>query len=628
MMMKLPEAGDVIDGTYEIRSVLGTGGFGAVYLARQINMDRDVALKLLVASGPKFEEMVKRFRREVMAIRNLTHPNTIRVYDFRDNPEGLLYYTMEALKGRTLKEEVGEEGPFSPRRMKRVLRQVLKSLSEAHSHGLVHRDLKPANIMIVDMHGETDFVKVLDFGIAKMMADQGDENDPNGDQLTSAGILVGTLRYMAPEQISAEYLGPQTDLYALGLIAVEMLSGMNVFAGTGRWDVLRQQISDEPVPVARAIRESSLGPVIMKCLEKRYQNRFASADEVLRALDEIGDGEMEAEPLYCSDGRGGWIPRVRDEEGATREVRAPVEAADGFDHADTIVADISERIPVSTESDDRTLVTAEPSSMREPAEGGQKDSLHSAHTMELSSRRLAAGGGATRDLTESLSTGMEGSSGNSKKGLWIALVIAGLLASGAGGYLFLQSGGDGESEETLRAERASASEAEPPREASAAAVEEVREVPVAPPEREEVEEERQIHQVEVRTGSVRASVFVDESRQGRTPHRVSFEEAGVEVRLEASGYEDLEVRLDHSSPERLDLEMTRRAPLEPAPVEAPRATRQAPAAEEGAPARPRSGGWVDVESAEEAAPARGGSDWVDIPAAPEPEPEEEEIPLF
>ncbi|MFU8806442.1 MAG: serine/threonine protein kinase, partial [Bradymonadaceae bacterium] len=147
-MQGLPQPGDVLDGTYEIHSLLGKGGFGAVYLARQINMDRDVALKVLVAAGPKFEEMVKRFRREVMSIRNLTHPNTIRVYDFRDEPDGLLYYTMEALKGMNLKEIVVDSGPISPRRSRQILRQICKSLSEAHSYGIVHRDLKPANIML------------------------------------------------------------------------------------------------------------------------------------------------------------------------------------------------------------------------------------------------------------------------------------------------------------------------------------------------------------------------------------------------------------------------------------------------------------------------------------------------
>ncbi len=285
-MQGLPEIGDVLDDTYEITTQLGQGGFGAVYLARQISMDREVALKVLVAHAMKVDEMIQRFRREVMAVRNLSHPNTIRIYDFHDGEDGVLYYSMEYVKGPTLKDII-KEGPISPSRVRHIIRQILKSLSEAHSYGIVHRDLKPANIMLAEMHGEDDFVKVLDFGIAKIM-DQNDGGE-EAEALTSAGVLVGTLRYMAPEQIAGGDIGPQSDLYALGLIGVEMLTGRSVFEGTGRWEVLHKQISDDPVEIPDSIRNSGMYEFFQRALAKPTQDRFINADEMLKAIDALGN---------------------------------------------------------------------------------------------------------------------------------------------------------------------------------------------------------------------------------------------------------------------------------------------------------------------------------------------------
>lgn len=283
-MQGLPQIGDILDETYQIESLLGQGGFGAVYLARQISMDRQVAIKVLVAHAMNVDKMIERFRREVMAVRNLQHPNTIRIYDFRgDREDGLLYYAMEFIKGDTLKDQM--KGPLPLDRTIHILRQILKSLSEAHSYGIVHRDLKPANIMIADLHGERDFVKVVDFGIAKIVGQA--EEDDDADPLTSAGVLVGTLRYMAPEQITGQGIGPQSDIYALALIGVEMLTGKSVFEGTGRWEVLHKQISDDPVDIPQEVIDSPLGRIFVKALEKKLDRRYTSADEMLQDLNEL-----------------------------------------------------------------------------------------------------------------------------------------------------------------------------------------------------------------------------------------------------------------------------------------------------------------------------------------------------
>ena len=290
-MQGLPQPGDVLDSTYRIEAELGKGGFGAVYLARQISMDREVALKVLVANAMKVDEMIQRFRREVMAVRNLGHPNTIRIYDFRDRADGMLYYAMEYIKGPTLKDVIKEDGPMPPDRVAHILRQVLKSLAEAHSFGIIHRDLKPANIMLAQIPGETDFVKVLDFGIAKIL----DNEDEEREAITSAGVLVGTLNYMSPEQIAGGDIGPGSDLYALALIGIEMLTGQSVFEGTGRWEILHKQISDEPVEIPAAVIESTLGPVFQKALMKRPHERYRKAEEMLSAM--AGIAELSPSPL-------------------------------------------------------------------------------------------------------------------------------------------------------------------------------------------------------------------------------------------------------------------------------------------------------------------------------------------
>ncbi|MEC9396243.1 MAG: protein kinase [Myxococcota bacterium] len=298
-MVGLPDIGDVIDDTYEITRMIGKGGFGAVFLAKHIPMQRDVALKMLIAHGPDPSEMIERFKREVMAIRILSHPNTVRIFDFRDDAENLhLYYTMEYLKGVTLKDVLRNEGAQSPLRVKRILVQALKSLGEAHAHGIVHRDLKPANIMIVDMHGEQDFVKVLDFGIAKILEHEEDEENP----LTSAGMLVGTLRYMSPEQIRGHAIGPHTDIYSLGLIANELLSGKSAFAGASRWELIQAQAGPEPIEFLPELQGSPLIAVLQKALAKETSERYSGTEQMLRDLNHIPDHTLSSLPLVLNAG--------------------------------------------------------------------------------------------------------------------------------------------------------------------------------------------------------------------------------------------------------------------------------------------------------------------------------------
>lgn len=655
-MTNLPEIGDVIDGTYEIQNVLGTGGFGAVYRARQINMDRDVALKLLVASGAKFDEMVKRFRREVMAIRNLNHPNTIQIYDFRDNPDGLLYYTMEALDGQTLKDAVRDHGPLSPRRLKHVMRQVLKSLSEAHSYNIVHRDLKPANIMLVDMHGETDFVKVLDFGIAKRLQDE-EEGDENTEDLTSAGILVGTLRYMAPEQITGEDLGPHTDLYALGLIALEMLTGQSVFEGTGRWEVLQQQISEDPVAIPEAVLRSGIGPVIRQCLEKRPGPRFSTADEVLRALGAIDDAALDSEALFKSDGEGGWIPRDSDPSESLRTVKVePIGGSAGLVVGDDSAADLDAKTTI-THVDD--LPSGE---FHSPAPITGQNTPQQNQAAPQGNAINSAGSGALprmsvpQDRTDSVAFSPTKTESNKTLLLGVGILFV-LVAIGGVAVWMMQSTETSEQAEPQELVAVDTRESEP--------------LPVEEHghDRREIDEEPELeaaqpHSVMVEVeGGVRALIFVDDVAMGRTPYRVEFpEDEQIVVRLEARGYEDLEEAFDLNTPETVELvmvsveeddsaaragrgassETTRSEPASrPSGSSSSRQPSQQPEQTQRAepdPPTERSGGsdWLDIDSPSEPreeSSGGGSDDWVDIPSTPPREEEKEEegadeIPLF
>ncbi len=633
-MMKLPEIGDVVDETYEIQSVLGTGGFGAVYLARQINMDRDVALKLLVASGPKFGEMVKRFRREVMSIRNLTHPNTIRVYDFKDNPDGLLYYTMEALKGVTLKEEVRQNGPLSPRRLKHILRQVMKSLSEAHSHGIVHRDLKPANIMIVEMHGETDFVKVLDFGIAKTMAGEAGDDE---EDLTSAGILVGTLRYMAPEQITGGQLGPQIDLYAAGLIAMEMLTGESVFAGTGRWSVLQAQISEEPVPIPQVVLESPMGQVVRNCLQKDVSLRYRSADEVLEALGKLPDSALSEESLYVSDGQGGWTPRVDPMPKTLKMDSVPIddEATQALpippDFVESEEFEVGKTVATPTPfgaSPSPSPVTPTPAPAPVPIPGQTPVPARVPGPSSGQSGPVSQGSGgsvgklsANTDLTPMPQAAPRAEEGGVTKGLVIGVVLLLLVVIVVGVAVVVTDRGDAE---VVPEEPEVIAQEEPPEDE-----EEIPEIAFIEDEGdEEGAEEEALHRVNLSTPGVRARIYRGDDLLGRSPQVVELGEEEV-FRIEAPGYVTQEVSVGPTSPEEVEvtLEAEQRVEATPTPDRGDRGDRGGGRGSTTTD-RPSGGGrgGGGGGSTETPTPSGGSLDWVDIPAGDDDDDDEDPPP--
>ena len=238
-------------GQYRLVSKLGSGGMGDVYLAEHVLMKRPCALKLIRSDSANNPTALARFEREVKATASLTHPNTIEVYDYGHSENGEFYYVMEYLPGLGLDALLTEHGPLPPGRVIYLLRQACSALGEAHTAGMVHRDLKPGNLYVSERGGLCDFVKVLDFGLVKHT------QLPEDSQVTDEHVVSGTPLYMAPEQATGDELDARTDLYALGAIAYEMISGRPPFKKGAPIALMMAQIQQVPTPLAEVCAGAS-----------------------------------------------------------------------------------------------------------------------------------------------------------------------------------------------------------------------------------------------------------------------------------------------------------------------------------------------------------------------------------
>ncbi|MBX3262513.1 MAG: serine/threonine protein kinase, partial [Labilithrix sp.] len=235
--------GQVVSGRYRIQKLIGEGGMGAVYLAEHTLMRKRVALKLLHAEMSTDEEVLARFRREAEAAAHVEHPNVAAATDFGQTEDGAFFLVLEYVEGTSLRDVLAA-GAMAPARALHVARQIALALERAHGAGIVHRDLKPENVMLVQKGDDPDFVKVLDFGIAKVEPHpQRDTTQP----LTRLGTILGTPEYMAPEQALGEPVGPPADLYAVGVMLYEMLTGKHPFDADDRMAILSMHIV-APVP--------------------------------------------------------------------------------------------------------------------------------------------------------------------------------------------------------------------------------------------------------------------------------------------------------------------------------------------------------------------------------------------
>jgi serine/threonine-protein kinase len=289
------ESGTVLDGRYRVISRLGSGGMADVYLARDTLLGRQVALKLLHHRFSSDQEFVERFRREASSAAGLSHPNVVSVYD-RGEWEGTYYIAMEYLPGRSLKAVLREHGPLSPDDAIDITIQILLALRFAHKRGIIHRDIKPHNV-ILDEEGRA---KVTDFGIARAGA----------SDMTMTGSIMGTAQYLSPEQAQGYAVSEASDIYAVGVVLYELLTGGVPFEGESAVTIALKQVSVQPTPPSQRNPQVSpaLDAVVLRAMAKDPAARFAGADELIAALQQaragiapaslpIGNGAPQTAPL-------------------------------------------------------------------------------------------------------------------------------------------------------------------------------------------------------------------------------------------------------------------------------------------------------------------------------------------
>mgnify|MGYP001158836118 CR=1 FL=1 len=315
--------GVVLSDRYHVLSLLGEGGMGAVYLAEHTHMHKRMAIKVLHPEMTHLPEVVARFEREAMAAAHIEHPNVAAATDFGKLPDGSFFLALEYIEGENLREMLAR-GRLSLARTLSIVRQIVTALVRAHGLGIVHRDLKPENVMLVERDGERDFVKVLDFGIAKVPVGEltrgSSSKSPGAPVLTQAGMVYGTPEYMAPEQALGQEIDARVDLYSLGIMAYEMLCGARPFDDESKVRLLGKHVT-APVPPMSEMGGAEVPPevaaVVLRLLAKEASDRTPDAKTLLEQLDGlttllVASGRLEGKlptilggaPLSSSLGAG------------------------------------------------------------------------------------------------------------------------------------------------------------------------------------------------------------------------------------------------------------------------------------------------------------------------------------
>ena len=301
-------------GHYEIVAALGEGGMGEVYRARDPRLDREVAVKVLSASLALDRNALARFEREALSVAKLSHPNILSIFEFA-NDGGTAFVVMELVEGETLRARLAG-GPLSARRAVGYALQIAKGIAAAHARGITHRDLKPENVMIT----RDDHVKILDFGLAKPVEAGNADVTRAGGATTSAGMILGTFGYMAPEQVRGLAVDHRADMFAFGAVLYEMLSGTRAFGGDTAADSMSAILTKDPpeLETARLAIPPSLDRIVRRCLEKAPELRFQSANDLAFALETLSTGSTSSSaaaaaadvpvPVPARQRQASWLP--------------------------------------------------------------------------------------------------------------------------------------------------------------------------------------------------------------------------------------------------------------------------------------------------------------------------------
>ncbi len=286
--------GKIVAGRYRVLDKLGQGGMGSVYRVEHIEIGKQCAIKVLAAHYGQDDQQRRRFLREARAASTIAHENVVDVTDFGPAPNGSVFLSMELLVGEELSDLMSREGPMPWFRTKRIVLQVCRALHAAHEKGIYHRDVKPENCFRIKRGANQDFIKVLDFGIAKIMS-----KEINPDQsLSQAGMVFGTPEYMSPEQARGAKVDHRTDVYAVGVMLYEMVTGKVPFDGSSNLEILARQANDPPIPPRKMAPNLGIKPeveaIILRTLQKHPDERFQSIRELAEAIASVQAPEEQS----------------------------------------------------------------------------------------------------------------------------------------------------------------------------------------------------------------------------------------------------------------------------------------------------------------------------------------------
>src|SRR3954470_22595811 len=293
-----PLIGTVVSERYRIIRKVGEGGMGAVYQAEHALIEKRVALKILFQDLTRRPDLVARFLQEAKSASRIGQENVIDISDFGQSADGLVYIAMEFLDGEDLGKTLRSEKQLAWTRTRPILMQIAKALRAAHSHGIIHRDMKPENVYLVAREGRADFVKVLDFGIAKVVS----ADDNEGPRLTQTGMIFGTPEYMSPEQAQGHPPDHRVDVYAVGCIMYHMLTGAVPFTADSFMGILTKHLLEPVVPPRKRRPDldipSDVEAICLRAMEKERDKRFADMDALYRALGAAGDFGFEPSQVF------------------------------------------------------------------------------------------------------------------------------------------------------------------------------------------------------------------------------------------------------------------------------------------------------------------------------------------